>query len=182
MSMFLHLKVQSVGQIVLDRRSLLSQVFGTYRRLCSKPPKGVKVTRNAVFKARLCLYSFVNCILFFCIEGFEKYFPNNKNGGPKNSEPTPSNAEVKGNISDQLKDQGNGFLYDYNLYNLSVLCLYFNPEAKPTNSQKTTGGGGGGSSGGGKRGGRKDESTWQSRIQKVKHCVIISSAVTLKVP
>lgn len=97
--------VQGVGQIVLDRRSLLSQVFGTYRRLCSKPPKG-----------------------------FEKYFPNNKNGGPKNSEPTPSNAEVK--------------------------------EAKPTNSQKTTGGGGGGSSGGGKRGGRKDESTWQSRIQK----------------
>lgn len=84
---------------------MLSQVLGTYRRLSSKPPKG-----------------------------FEKYFPNNKNGGPKNSEPTPSNAEVK--------------------------------EAKPTNSQKTTGGGGGGSSGGGKRGGRKDESTWQSRIQK----------------
>ncbi|XP_056330635.1 AFG3-like protein 2 [Danio aesculapii] len=99
--------VQGVGQIVLDRRSLLFQVLGTYRRLSSKPPKG-----------------------------FEKYFPNNKNGGPKNSEPTPSNAEVK--------------------------------EAKPTNSQKTTGGGGGGggSSGGGKRGGRKDESTWQSRIQK----------------
>ncbi|XP_077082900.1 mitochondrial inner membrane m-AAA protease component AFG3L2 [Siphateles boraxobius] len=58
--------VQGVGQIVLDRRSLLSQVLGTYRRLCSKPPKG-----------------------------FEKYFPNNKNGGPKNGEPKPSNAEVK---------------------------------------------------------------------------------------
>ncbi|XP_016341577.1 AFG3-like protein 2 isoform X2 [Sinocyclocheilus anshuiensis] len=58
--------VQGVGQIVLDRRSLLSQVLGTYRRLSSKPPKG-----------------------------FEKYFPNNKNGGPKNGEPKPSNAEVK---------------------------------------------------------------------------------------
>ncbi|XP_016380622.1 AFG3-like protein 2 [Sinocyclocheilus rhinocerous] len=58
--------VQGVGQIALDRRSLLSQVLGTYRRLSSKPPKG-----------------------------FEKYFPNNKNGGPKNGEPKPSNAEVK---------------------------------------------------------------------------------------
>lgn len=58
--------VQGVGQIVLDRRSLLSQVLGTYRRLSCKPPKG-----------------------------FEKYFPNNKNGGPKNGEPKPSNAEVK---------------------------------------------------------------------------------------
>uniref|UniRef100_A0A671ND67 AFG3-like protein 2 n=1 Tax=Sinocyclocheilus anshuiensis TaxID=1608454 RepID=A0A671ND67_9TELE len=64
--MYLLLKVQGVGQIVLDRRSLLSQVLGTYRRLSSKPPKG-----------------------------FEKYFPNNKNGGPKNGEPKPSNAEVK---------------------------------------------------------------------------------------
>uniref|UniRef100_A0A8C2D1D8 AFG3-like AAA ATPase 2 n=1 Tax=Cyprinus carpio TaxID=7962 RepID=A0A8C2D1D8_CYPCA len=59
--------VQGVGQIGLDRRSLLSQVLGTYRRLSSKPPKG-----------------------------FEKYFPNNKNGAPKNGEPKPSNAEVKG--------------------------------------------------------------------------------------
>ncbi|XP_051556669.1 AFG3-like protein 2 [Myxocyprinus asiaticus] len=58
--------VQGVGQIVLDRRSLLSQVLGAYRRLSSKPPKG-----------------------------FEKYFPNSKNGVPKNSEPKPSNAEVK---------------------------------------------------------------------------------------
>ncbi|XP_043115223.1 AFG3-like protein 2 isoform X2 [Puntigrus tetrazona] len=58
--------VQGVGQIVLDRRSLLSQVLGAYRRLSSKHPKG-----------------------------FEKYFPNNKNGGPKNGEPKPSNAEVK---------------------------------------------------------------------------------------
>lgn len=40
-SMYLLLKVQGVGQIVLDRRSLLSQVLGTYRRLSSKPPKGV---------------------------------------------------------------------------------------------------------------------------------------------
>uniref|UniRef100_A0A671MGZ7 AFG3-like protein 2 n=1 Tax=Sinocyclocheilus anshuiensis TaxID=1608454 RepID=A0A671MGZ7_9TELE len=58
--------VQGVGQIALDRRSLLSQVLGTYRRLSSKPPKG-----------------------------FEKYFPNNKNGGPKNGESKPSNAEGK---------------------------------------------------------------------------------------
>uniref|UniRef100_A0A8C1RY11 AFG3-like AAA ATPase 2 n=1 Tax=Cyprinus carpio TaxID=7962 RepID=A0A8C1RY11_CYPCA len=58
--------VQGVGQIGQDRRSLLSQVLGTYRRLSSKPPKG-----------------------------FEKYFPNNKNGAPKNGEPKPSNAEVK---------------------------------------------------------------------------------------
>uniref|UniRef100_A0A672SMH0 AFG3-like protein 2 n=1 Tax=Sinocyclocheilus grahami TaxID=75366 RepID=A0A672SMH0_SINGR len=64
--MYLLLKVQGVGQIALDRRSLLSQVLGAYRRLSSKPPKG-----------------------------FEKYFPNNKNGGPKNGEPKPSNAEVK---------------------------------------------------------------------------------------
>uniref|UniRef100_A0A8C1WAR4 AFG3-like AAA ATPase 2 n=1 Tax=Cyprinus carpio TaxID=7962 RepID=A0A8C1WAR4_CYPCA len=64
--MYLVLKVQGVGQIGQDRRSLLSQVLGTYRRLSSKPPKG-----------------------------FEKYFPNNKNGAPKNGEPKPSNAEVK---------------------------------------------------------------------------------------
>ncbi len=38
--MYLLLKVQGVGQI-LDRRSLLSQVLGTYRRLSSTPPKGV---------------------------------------------------------------------------------------------------------------------------------------------
>ncbi|XP_067219688.1 AFG3-like protein 2 [Chanodichthys erythropterus] len=99
--------VQGVGQIALDRSSLLSQVLGTYRRLCSKPPKG-----------------------------FEKYFPNNKNGSPKNGEPKPSNAEVK--------------------------------EPKPTNAHKTAGGSGssGGGGGGGKRGGRKDESTWYSRLQK----------------
>uniref|UniRef100_A0A671ND31 AFG3-like protein 2 n=1 Tax=Sinocyclocheilus anshuiensis TaxID=1608454 RepID=A0A671ND31_9TELE len=59
-------RVQSVNVQLDYRRSLLSQVLGTYRRLSSKPPKG-----------------------------FEKYFPNNKNGGPKNGEPKPSNAEVK---------------------------------------------------------------------------------------
>lgn len=91
--------VTGVGEIVLDRRYLLSQVLGTYRRLSSKPPKG-----------------------------FEKYFPNSKNGGPKNSEPKSSNGDVK--------------------------------EAKPSNAQKSTSGGGG------KRGGRKDESTWYSRLQK----------------
>lgn len=58
--------VTGVGEIVLDRRYLLSQVLGTYRRLSSKPPKG-----------------------------FEKYFPNSKNGGPKNSEPKSSNGDVK---------------------------------------------------------------------------------------
>ncbi|XP_042574047.1 AFG3-like protein 2 [Cyprinus carpio] len=99
--------VQGVGQIVLDRRSLLSQVLGTYRRLSSKPPKG-----------------------------FEKYFPNNQNGGPKNGEPKPSNAEVK-----EAKPTN---------------------AQKTTGGGGSSGGGGGG----GKRGGRKDESSWYSRLQK----------------
>uniref|UniRef100_A0A8C1VVE8 AFG3-like AAA ATPase 2 n=1 Tax=Cyprinus carpio TaxID=7962 RepID=A0A8C1VVE8_CYPCA len=52
-------------------------------------------------------------------------------------------------------------------YNHVVFCICFNPEAKPTNAQKTTGGGGSsGGGGGGKRGGRKDESSWYSRLQK----------------
>ncbi|XP_072525271.1 mitochondrial inner membrane m-AAA protease component AFG3L2 [Salminus brasiliensis] len=100
----------------LDRGALLSQVLGAYRRLSSKPPKG-----------------------------FEKYFPDGKNGSPKNSEPKPPSAEAK--------------------------------EAKPNNSQKTTdksnggaggggGGAGGGGGGGGKRKGRKDDSTWYSRLEK----------------
>ncbi|XP_073704578.1 mitochondrial inner membrane m-AAA protease component AFG3L2 [Garra rufa] len=101
--------VQSAGQIVLDRRSLLSEVLGTYRRLSSKPPKG-----------------------------FEKYFPNNKNGGPKNGEPKPANAEAK-----EAKP---------------------NNAQKTTGGGGNSGGGGGG--GGGKRGGRKDESNWYSRLQK----------------
>uniref|UniRef100_A0A8C2D862 AFG3-like AAA ATPase 2 n=1 Tax=Cyprinus carpio TaxID=7962 RepID=A0A8C2D862_CYPCA len=99
--------VQGVGQIGLDRRSLLSQVLGTYRRLSSKPPKG-----------------------------FEKYFPNNKNGAPKNGEPKPSNAEVK-----EAKPTN---------------------AQKTTGGGGSSGGGGGG----GKRGGRKDESNWYSRLQK----------------
>ncbi|XP_051984368.1 AFG3-like protein 2 isoform X1 [Xyrauchen texanus] len=72
---------QGVGQIVLDRRSLLAQVLGTYRRLSSKPPKG-----------------------------FEKYFPNSKNGGPENREPKPSNTEVKEAIptNDQKATGGGG--------------------------------------------------------------------------
>ncbi|XP_051984369.1 AFG3-like protein 2 isoform X2 [Xyrauchen texanus] len=74
-------KAQGVGQIVLDRRSLLAQVLGTYRRLSSKPPKG-----------------------------FEKYFPNSKNGGPENREPKPSNTEVKEAIptNDQKATGGGG--------------------------------------------------------------------------
>lgn len=98
--------VAGVGEIALDR-SLLSQVLGTYRRLSSKPPKG-----------------------------FEKYFPNSKNGGPKNSEAKPSNGEVKeAKPSNAQKATGGG-------------------------------GNAGGGGGGGKRGGRKDESTWFSRLQK----------------
>lgn len=58
-------------------------------------------------------------------------------------------------------------------YNHVVFCICFNPEAKPTNAQKTTGGGGS-SGGGGKRGGRKDESSWYSRLQKVKRCLVIT--------
>lgn len=59
-------------------------------------------------------------------------------------------------------------------YNHAVFCICFNPEPKPTNAHKTAGGSGsGGGGGGGKRGGRKDESTWYSRLQKVKHCVVI---------
>ena len=54
------------------------------------------------------------------------------------------------------------------------MCLSAFSEAKPTtNAQKATGrssggGGGGASGGGGKRGGRKDESHWYSRLQKVR--------------
>lgn len=51
-----------------------------------------------------------------------------------------------------------------------VFYVCFNPEPKPANAQKNAGGSGS-SGGGGKRGGRKDESTWYSRLQKVKHCV-----------
>ncbi|KAA0719145.1 AFG3-like protein 2 [Triplophysa tibetana] len=58
--------VTGVGEIALDRRSLLSEVLGTYRRLSSIPPKG-----------------------------FEKYFPNSKNGDPKDGEAKPSNGEAK---------------------------------------------------------------------------------------
>lgn len=56
-----------------------------------------------------------------------------------------------------------------------VQCLYvcFNSETKPSNAQKATGGGGSGAGGGGKRGGRKDESTWFSRLQKVKLFIVV---------
>lgn len=37
-----------------------------------------------------------------CIQGFEKYFPNSKNGGPKDGEAKPSNGEAKGNLSHNL--------------------------------------------------------------------------------
>lgn len=74
-----------------------------------------------VLKAGSYLDFSANGILSSCIEGFEKYFPNNKNGGPKNGEPKPSNAEVKGNIFDQLIMQVNRLLYDAILFSVSVL-------------------------------------------------------------
>lgn len=100
--MYLVLKVQGVGQIGQDRRSLLSQVLGTYRRLSSKPPKGVDYRNYKMTLSCSKLDFSSNCVLSSCTEGFEKYFPNNKNGAPKNGEPKPSNAEVKGNISYKL--------------------------------------------------------------------------------
>uniref|UniRef100_A0A672SNP0 AFG3-like protein 2 n=1 Tax=Sinocyclocheilus grahami TaxID=75366 RepID=A0A672SNP0_SINGR len=93
--MYLLLKVQGVGQIALDRRSLLSQVLGAYRRLSSKPPKGVNDRNYKMTSSCSKLDCSANCVLSSRTEGFEKYFPNNKNGGPKNGEPKPSNAEVK---------------------------------------------------------------------------------------
>lgn len=42
------------------------------------------------------------CCVSDCIQGFEKYFPNSKNGGAKNGEAKPSNGEVKGNLSHNL--------------------------------------------------------------------------------
>lgn len=65
-----------------------------------------------VLKGWSFLDSFANNVLSSCIEGFEKYFPNNKNGSPKNGEPKPSNAEVKGNISHKLIRHVNWLLYD----------------------------------------------------------------------
>uniref|UniRef100_A0A8C1BFB3 AFG3-like AAA ATPase 2 n=1 Tax=Cyprinus carpio carpio TaxID=630221 RepID=A0A8C1BFB3_CYPCA len=91
--MYLVLKVQGVGQIGQDRRSLLSQVLGTYRRLSSKPPKGVDYRNYKMTLSCSKLDFSSNCVLSSCTEGFEKYFPNNKNGAPKNGEPKPSNAE-----------------------------------------------------------------------------------------
>ncbi len=123
--MYLLSKVQGVGQIVLDRRSLLSQVLGTYRRLSCKPPKGVNYMNyiNDIEFSKLDCSA--NCVLSSCTEGFEKYFPNNKNGGPKNGEPKPSNAEVKGNISHKLIMWANCLFYmTFNiimLFSVSVL-------------------------------------------------------------
>ncbi|KAL7842839.1 hypothetical protein SRHO_G00245280 [Serrasalmus rhombeus] len=94
----------------LDRGALLSQFLGAYRRLSSKPPKG-----------------------------FEKYFPNSKNGGPKSGEPKTPSAEAK-----EAKTSN----------------------AQKTTGKSDGGGGGGSGGGGGKRGGRKDDSTWYSRLQK----------------
>ncbi|XP_028659613.1 AFG3-like protein 2 isoform X1 [Erpetoichthys calabaricus] len=72
-------------------------------------------------------------------KGFEKYFPNNKN--TKNP--------------DDLKSTNNE-----------------TKEAKPSKAQRSTGNSGGGDGGsgsgggGGKRGGRKDDSSWWTRLQK----------------
>ncbi len=60
--MYLLLKVQGVGQIVLDRRSLLSQVLGTYRRLSSTPPKGVNYMN---YKMTLIYQSWTGLLIAF---------------------------------------------------------------------------------------------------------------------
>lgn len=65
-----------------------------------------------VLNAGSFLDSSANNVVSSFIEGFEKYFPNNKNGSPKNGEPKPSNAEVKGNISHKLIMHVNWLLYD----------------------------------------------------------------------
>ncbi|XP_041103797.1 AFG3-like protein 2 [Polyodon spathula] len=88
--------------------TLLANVVGSYRRLCSRPPKG-----------------------------FEKYFPNSKNG-KKATESTGANLEAK-----EVK-----------------------PANDQRSSGSSGGGGEAGGGGGGKRGGRKDESTWWARFQK----------------
>ncbi|XP_036378226.1 AFG3-like protein 2 [Megalops cyprinoides] len=98
--------------VALSRGTMLASFLGAYRRLCSKPPKG-----------------------------FEKFFPNDKNGA-KNSEPKPASSEAK-----EAK-----------------------PTNAQRATGRSAGGGGGGAGGsgggGGKRGGRKEESTWWSRLQK----------------
>ncbi|XP_033849104.3 AFG3-like protein 2 [Acipenser ruthenus] len=102
------LSEQANSQVAVDRCTLLANVVGTYRRLCSRPPKG-----------------------------FEKYFPNNKNG-KKANESTGANLEAK-----EAK-----------------------PANDQRSSGSSGGGGEAGGGGGSKRGGRKDESTWWARFQK----------------
>ncbi|XP_064202756.1 AFG3-like protein 2 [Anguilla rostrata] len=104
------------SQVTVDRGTLLASALGVYGRLCSKHPKG-----------------------------FEKYFPNGKNG-PKSSEPKAANAEAK--EAKPTNAQG--------------------ATGKTTGSGGGGGGGsgGGGGGGGGRRGGRKDESGWWNRLQK----------------
>ncbi|XP_033856448.2 AFG3-like protein 2 isoform X1 [Acipenser ruthenus] len=102
------LSEQANSQVAVDRSTLVANVVGTYRRLCSRPPKG-----------------------------FEKYFPNSKNG-KKASESKGTNSEAK-----EAK-----------------------PENDQRSSGNSGGGGAAGGGGGGKRGSRKDKSTWWARLQK----------------
>uniref|UniRef100_A0A6I8PIB9 AFG3 like matrix AAA peptidase subunit 2 n=1 Tax=Ornithorhynchus anatinus TaxID=9258 RepID=A0A6I8PIB9_ORNAN len=84
-----------------------TSVIAAYQRLCSRPPKG-----------------------------FEKYFPNGKNG-KKASESKEPGGETKGTKL-----------------------------SKPAQTQRPSGEGVSGGGGGGKKGGKKDDSHWWSRFQK----------------
>ncbi|MBN3278839.1 AFG32 protein, partial [Polyodon spathula] len=102
------LSKQANSHVAVDRSTVLANVIGTYRRLCSRPPKG-----------------------------FEKYFPNSKNG-KKTTESKGTNSEAK-----EAK-----------------------PANDQRSSDNSGGGSEAGGGGGGKRGSRKDKSTWWARLQK----------------
>ncbi|XP_043923106.1 AFG3-like protein 2 isoform X1 [Protopterus annectens] len=87
----------------VKRCSFLSDIIATYRRYCSQPPKG-----------------------------FEKYFPNGKNG-KKVTDAKESHIEAK--------------------------------ESKQSNSRSSSGSNDGGQ-GGKRRGGKKEDTSWWSRLQK----------------
>ncbi|XP_053322160.1 AFG3-like protein 2 isoform X2 [Spea bombifrons] len=109
-----HRRIHTPGTAA-DKSVLLADVLASYRRLlCSQPPKG-----------------------------FEKYFPNGKNGKIGNEDKGAS-SEMKDAKSNENNTKLNG-------------------------NQQSSGGGsdsGGGGKKGGKGGGKKEDSTWWSRLQK----------------
>ncbi|XP_006008878.1 AFG3-like protein 2 [Latimeria chalumnae] len=101
------------NKVTVDKSTFLANVIGAYRRLCSRPPKG-----------------------------FEKYFPNGRNG-KKVSESKGSSSEVKEptQTNSQRSSKGNS-------------------------GGGSSSSGGSSNGGGGKKGGRKEDSSWWSRLQK----------------